>query len=72
MSYEEVSHPKHYNSHPAGIEAIDVIEHLTFNTGSAIKYAWRAGLKPGTDAVTDLRKAVWYLQREIERLGKRQ
>ena len=68
--YEQVSHPKHYNSHPAGIEAIDVIEHMTFNVGSAIKYAWRAGLKPGTDAITDLEKCAWYIDREIKRLKK--
>jgi hypothetical protein len=68
--YEQVDHPDHYNQHPAGIECIDVIEHLTFNTGSAIKYAWRAGLKPGADALTDLRKARWYLDREIARLNR--
>ena len=66
--YEQVDHPAHYNSHPAAIECIDVIEHMTFNVGSAIKYAWRAGLKPGADTLTDLRKARWYLDREISRL----
>lgn len=68
--YEQVDHPAHYNSHPAGIECIDVIEAMTFNVGSAIKYAWRAGLKPGADALTDLRKAAWYLDREIKRLNR--
>lgn len=65
-----VDHPAHYNSSPSGVEAIDVIEHMTFNVGSAVKYCWRHGLKPGTDAVTDLKKAIWYLQREVERLSK--
>jgi hypothetical protein len=68
--YELPAHPPHYNSHPAGIECIDVIEHMTFNVGSAIKYAWRAGLKPGTEAITDYEKARWYLDREIIRLRK--
>lgn len=67
--YEWVNHPPHYNSHPAGIECIDVVEHLTFNVGTAIKHAWRTGLKPGADAVQDLRKSIWYLEREIKRLG---
>jgi Protein of unknwon function (DUF3310) len=67
-SSDSVNHPKHYNSHPAGIEAITVIEHFTFNLGSAIKYVWRHGLKPGADAVEDLKKARWYIEREIARL----
>lgn len=68
MSYERVDHPKHYNAHPAGIECIDVIEPMSFNVGSAIKYLWRAGLKPGEDVQTDLDKAIWYITREKERL----
>jgi len=66
----EVDHPRHYNSHPAGIECIDVVEPMGFNIGNIIKYAWRAGLKPGTSAVTDLQKARWYCDREIQRLTK--
>lgn len=65
--HDAVNHPAHYTSHPAGIECIDVVEHLPFNIGNAIKYLWRAGLKG--DAVEDLRKAEWYARREIERLG---
>lgn len=65
--YEFVNHPMHYNRHPAGIECIDVIEPMSFNVGSAIKYLWRAGLKPGTDTLQDLRKAEWYIKREIDR-----
>lgn len=66
----QVDHPEHYNRHPSGVECIDIVEHMTFNTGNAVKYAWRAGLKPGSDAITDLRKARWYLDREIARLEK--
>jgi len=69
---EKVNHPKHYNEHPAGIECIDVIEEFRFNLGSVIKYIWRAGLKPGEDDIDDLRKAAWYIQREIQRREKQQ
>lgn len=63
--------PKHYREAPAnrsGVECIDVVEHLSFNVGAAIKYCWRAGLKG--DPVEDIRKAVWFLNREIQRLEK--
>jgi hypothetical protein len=62
---DSVNHPSHYNSHPAGIECIAVVEHFNFNVGNAIKYLWRAGLKG--DALEDLQKAKWYVEREIER-----
>lgn len=62
-----VDHPKHYNQHPSGVECIDVIEWFTFNTGNAVKYIWRAGLK-SDNAIEDLEKAAWYIRREIERL----
>lgn len=42
---EHVNHPVHYNKHPGGIECIEIIRHYTFDTGCAIKYLWRAGLK---------------------------
>ena len=59
--------PDHYRS--GGMEAIDVIEAFfpdSFHLGNAFKYIARAGKKG--DAIEDLRKSVWYLQREIERL----
>lgn len=62
--YEKVDHPKHYNDHPAGIECIDVIEFLPFNIGSAVKYLWRAGLKPGEKTEEDIKKALWYIERQ--------
>lgn len=68
--YEEVDHPQHYNSHPSGIECIDVVEGFDFLTGSAIKYLWRAGLKPGADELKDLEKAYWYLSRKIENVKR--
>ena len=68
-TYEMVDHPPHYNWHPV-VEAIDVVEHFSFNIGSVIKYLWRVGRKPKTEAIQDLRKAQWYIQREIERIER--
>jgi hypothetical protein len=62
---EAVDHPSHYNAHPKGIECIDVIEDWPFNVATACKYLWRCDHK-GND-VEDLRKAVWYIEREISR-----
>jgi hypothetical protein len=66
-SEDKVNHPKHYTNHPSGIECIQVIEHMNFNLGNVIKYVWRCENKNGLE---DLKKAQWYLNREIERLGK--
>lgn len=64
---DPVNHPAHYTAHPSGIECIQVTEHMGFNLGNVVKYVWRADLKD--DAIADLRKAAWYLNREIERRG---
>lgn len=61
-----VNHPKHYTSHPTGIECIDIVEHMNFNRGAAIKYIWRAGQKH--DVIEDLKKAKWFVEREIARI----
>ena len=63
---DAVNHPRHYNCHPSGVECIVIVEHMTFCAGNAVKYIWRAGLKGGL--VEDLKKARWYLDREIARL----
>lgn len=65
---DTVNHPGHYTSHPSGVECIQVTEHMSFNVGNAIKYLWRADLK--NDALEDLRKAAWYIDREISRRTK--
>ena len=65
--HDAVNHPKHYNSHPSGVECIDVVEHMGFNLGNAVKYIWRADLK--ADAVEDLKKARWYIERELLKRG---
>ncbi|MGD0999471.1 MAG: DUF3310 domain-containing protein [Candidatus Brocadiia bacterium] len=70
---DSVNHPAHYTSHPSGVECIQITEHMNFCIGNAMKYLWRAGLKG--NAVEDLEKARWYVDREIERLrfaGKKQ
>lgn len=68
--YEKVHNPRHYNSHPSGVECITIIEHMTFNSGTALKYLWRAGLKPGEGTLEDLKKALWYVGREIQKVSK--
>lgn len=68
MDNDPVNHPSHYTQHPSGIECIQVAEHFNFNRGNTIKYIWRAGEK--NDELEDLKKAAWYLQREIEKVEK--
>lgn len=65
---DSVNHPRHYNVHPSGTECIDIAELLSFNLGNCLKYCWRAGEK--ADAAEDLRKALWYLDRENSRLNQ--
>lgn len=85
---DPINHPTHYTSHPSGVECIQIVEHLSFNIGNAIKCLWRAGLKIDSDrlnkirtqkqhsdlvlqhTINDLEKAAWYINREIQRLGK--
>ena len=69
MSITMVDHPPHYIAHPSGVECIEITEHMNFNLGNAVKYIWRSGLKSDS-AVEDLRKARWYVEREIARLTK--
>lgn len=63
-----VNHPSHYNV--KGFEVIDIIDafNLNFNMGNALKYLLRADRKG--NKVQDLKKALWYLQREIEQSEK--
>lgn len=70
---EAVEHPVHYGGKDNPYEAIKVIEawKLGFCLGNTVKYIARTGKKPGADALEDLKKARWYLDREIERLEKK-
>lgn len=79
---EAVNHPDHYQGaavETRGIlsligvpldlldgECIDAIEVMNagFHEGNAIKYLWRCGQKG--DAVEDLSKARWYLERWVD------
>lgn len=66
---DAVNHPAHYTSHPSGIEAIQITRHESFCRGNAIKYLLRAGRK-SADPREDLRKAIAYIQFELEDLEK--
>ena len=71
---DSVNHPAHYNSHPSGIECIEIARHHNFNIGNTIKYLWRAGLKSeegmedNDKQIEDLNKAIWYINDEIKRI----
>lgn len=65
--HDPVNSPKHYRSHKSGIECIQITEHMNFCLGNAMKCIWRADLKSGHE---DLQKAIWYINREIERREK--
>jgi len=67
MSKDHIN-PDHYKSHPSGVECIDVTRHMSFNCGNAVKYIWRNGLKDGNPSAQDLKKAIWYLQDEVNKL----
>ena len=65
---DRVNNPPHYVSHASGVDCITITEHMGFNLGNAVKYIWRADLKG--EALEDLRKAAWYIAREIQRREK--
>lgn len=65
---DAIDHPSHYTGHPSGVECIDITEHMSFLRGNAVKYLWRAGAKG--DALEDLRKARWYIDREIAQIER--
>jgi hypothetical protein len=68
MTGDVVNSPTHYTSHPSGIECIQVTEHYNFNIGNAIKYLWRHGKKYDDKTIEDLKKARWYINREIKKM----
>lgn len=65
---ETINHPTHYGGAENPYEAIKVIEDwgLGFCLGNTIKYISRAGKKGS--ALEDLKKALWYLDHEIQNL----
>lgn len=68
ITHDAVNHPQHYVAHPSGTECITITEWMGFNLGNAVKYIWRADLKH--NAIEDLKKARWYLDREISKREK--
>ena len=66
---DNVNHPSHYTD--GKIEVINFIEdkNLNFHRGNAVKYISRAGKKNPEKEVEDLEKAVWYTNREIQRIN---
>lgn len=69
---QNVQHPIYYGGADDPYEAIKVIEawNLGFHLGNTVKYISRAGKKGGNSATQDLKKALFYLNREIELLEK--
>jgi Protein of unknwon function (DUF3310) len=70
---DKVDHPAHYGGGDNPYEAIKVIEawKLGFCLGNAIKYIARAGKKSPETLLEDLKKARWYLDREIQHWDKK-
>lgn len=66
--HDPVNSPKGYNSHPSGVETVEVTEHFSAMLGSAVKYVWRRELKG--NEVQDLQKAAWCFRREAARLRR--
>lgn len=62
--------PDHYQSDPSGVQCIEISENWSFCLGNALKYMWRSGKKDSSKNIEDLQKAIWYIEREISRLGK--
>ena len=63
---DAVNNPKHYTSHPSGLQCIELSRHLNFNRGNALKYIWRAELKENKSQ--DIEKAKWYLMDEFNNM----
>jgi len=78
MEIDNVNHPSHYTwlKKECGIEVIDIVRHLDFCRGNAIKYILRAGKKESAGKsslekeIEDLEKARWYISDLISQLKK--
>lgn len=77
---DKVNHPSHYTwlKELCGIEVIDIARHLDFNLGNSIKYILRSGHKKEEGytnkqkTIEDLKKAVWYIEDEINMLKNKE
>ncbi len=65
---ELINHPDHYNSHPSGVECIEIIRSFDFNLGNAFKYLFRKDEKDNT--IQDMKKALWYIRDELKKRSK--
>ena len=66
---DNVNHPVHYTRWP--VEVIDLTERETFLIGNVLKYALRAGAKPGSEYEEDMAKARWYARRHVDNIAAR-
>lgn len=66
QKFDIINKARHYNSHPSGVECIELAERLPFNTGNAFKYVFRCGDKGNPRQ--DLEKALYYVKREAQHL----
>lgn len=62
--YDNVDKPIHYNTHPSGIEAIEITAYLPFCEGNAFKYLFRCGKK--SNLIEDVKKARFYIQHVLK------
>ena len=65
---DNVNHPLHYTRWP--VEVIDITEREDFLYGNVLKYALRAGAKPGAAYEEDMGKATWYATRLVSNVAK--
>lgn len=65
---DPVNHPSHYTSGKIDVYDFIMDQNLNYPRGQVIKYVARAGKKDIAKELEDLKKAVWYLNREIEKL----
>ena len=65
--HDAVNHPRHYTSHPSGVECLQITRLLSFDAGNAVKYVWRTDLKNGLE---DLDKARFYLADHLREIGQ--
>lgn len=65
---DNINHPSHYTRWP--VEVIDLTEREGFLYGNVLKYALRAGAKPGAPREEDMAKAAWYATRLVARMAK--
>ena len=51
----------HPYRHPSGVECIDIVRHMSFCLGNAVKYVWRGGRATAPQGAADLERAAFYI-----------